>query len=231
MSGIRMKNKSWHSLQLAAVTSWLLLLDFHFLNVYFFSEAETAIQPGIKYVCRPLGNMHTVATISKSLLLTHNLHVERFPIWALQSELWTSIIINNNNLIIIFSTGMNLTIRCIPSTFYYTCVVFLKFYNCKFLVDLKKKKKGSYYFNHVSGQLLSLMTVYSSMNIDWNHAWCGSGVSIFPFMISDEPPRDLQYINMLSKKRPLGTRHANSSPLMLATVKALISDWWVRSVQ
>lgn len=142
MSGIRMKNKSWHSLQLAAVTSWLLLLDFHFLNVYFFSEAETAIQPGIKYVCRPLGNMHTVATISKSLLLTHNLHVERFPIWALQSELWTSIIINNNNLIIIFSTGMNLTIRCIPSTFYYTCVVFLKFYNCKFLVDLKKKKKG-----------------------------------------------------------------------------------------
>lgn len=63
------------------------------------------------------------------------------------------------------------------------------------------------------------------MNIDWNHAWRGSGVSPLPFMISgDEPPCDLQCINMLSRKKPLGTGHTSSSPLMLATVKALISD-------
>lgn len=68
------------------------------------------------------------------------------------------------------------------------------------------------------------MMACSSMNIDWNHAWCDSGVSILPFMISDEPPCDLHYINMLSRKKPLGTAHASSSPLMLATVNALISD-------
>lgn len=41
------------------------------------------------------------------------------------------------------------------------------------------------------------------------------------FMISDEAPRDLlQYINMLSRKKPLGTGLTSSSLLMLATVKS-----------
>lgn len=34
-----------------------------------------------------------------------------------------------------------------------------------------------------------------------------------------------------AEKEALGTGHTSSSPLMFATDKALISDWWVRSVQ
>lgn len=88
------------------------------------------------------------------------------------------------------------------------------------------KNKIKKHLSHVSAPLWWSVLAWILPRI-----MCDAGVSILAFMISDEAPCDLHYINMLSRKKPLGTGHASSSPLMLPTVKALISDWWVRLVQ
>lgn len=68
----------WRSLQLAAVTSWLLLLDFYlfiYFNVRFISEAESPqIQPGIQ-ICLQAFRQHagnSLPTISKAQLFPTN---------------------------------------------------------------------------------------------------------------------------------------------------------------
>lgn len=71
----------WRSLQLAAVTSWLLLLDFFlfiYFNVRFISEAESPqIQPGIQ-ICLQAFRQHagnSLPTISRAQLFqTNNLY-------------------------------------------------------------------------------------------------------------------------------------------------------------
>lgn len=63
-----------------------------------------------------------------------------------------------------------------------------------------KKKIGQLQTFQQSAAALSLMMACTSMNIDWPGARRGSGASISPFMISDEPPCDPHFINMLSRK-------------------------------
>lgn len=130
----------WRSLQLAAVTSWLLLLDFFFLfiyfNVRFISEAESPqIQPGIQ-ICLQAFRQHagnSLPTISRAQLFQTN------NLYTCQNSEYKS------SFIYLFSCCWNgsLNQTCdvlLFSLFFFSvCLVFLKFFYCKILVEEKKK--------------------------------------------------------------------------------------------
>ena len=122
-------------LQLAAVTSWLLLLDFYlfiYFNVRFISEAESPqIQPGIQ-ICLQAFRQHagnSLPTISKAQLFpTNNLctcqNSEcKSSFIYLFSRCWNGSLNQTCDVLLFFSF-----FSCV-------CLVNRKFFNCKILVE------------------------------------------------------------------------------------------------